>query len=80
MDEILHKFGYMGSKYLLLPLVLAGASALWIYLKNQKDKFFKNFETQRQERIKNNYRKELDEKELIERLKEEVHKERGYSE
>ncbi len=66
------KGGYMTMKFILIPLIIAGAGIAWIYLKNKSKELSKKVEEVKKERIKSTYRKELEKKELIEKLKQEV--------
>ena len=75
--DVAHGVGYGVARYIVFPLIGLGAIAFWAYLKKQKNNVSENYEQHREDRIKNKYRKELEEKELVERLKREVHEERG---
>jgi Tfp pilus assembly protein PilO len=60
------------AKYILFPLLSLIFAGLWAYLKKQKEELPPKYKKFNEERIKNNYRKQLEQEALRERLKKEV--------
>ena len=72
MDTTTKIIGYGLGKYILIPLVMAIGAGLWAFLKQQKDDLPKKYDQYKKDKIKNEYRKELEKEALIAKLKKEV--------
>jgi len=66
---------YAVGKYILVPIFIAIVAGIWAFLKKQKEELPKKIEHYKQEKIKNDYRKELERNKLVESLKNEVREE-----
>jgi len=75
MDTVTKIVSYGVGKYILIPIFIAICAGIWAFLKEQKEELPKKIEKYKQEKIKNDYRKELEREELIKKLKNEVREE-----
>ena len=74
MDTITKIAGY-GIAKILFSLIIAVGAGMWVFLKKQKNELPKKYEKFKEDKIKNDYRKQLEKEVLVERLKQEVRNE-----